>query len=351
MLGSPSAVIPTEAWDPVGAAMSRLVDGLVGHGHEVTVFAGSWSEEQGAATVRPRPVGGQRHAYPAQHWQHEVDHVARVLTAIDAAADHGRPFDLVHDHGDFAAVALADRIPIPLVHTLHGPITAELADLYARHSETAHLVATSEGQRASFPADLRTIDVVPDPVDVGAWPFQPHKEGYLLWVGGFDDLPAAGEVAAAARAVHVPLIIHAPVHRGRERFFDTHVAPHLDDDQVRYVGEGPRGRQQQLIADASALLLPARRRSERHRQLVLGALAAGTPVIAFAASGVGDVVRDGVNGYLLDHEAGLRAAMSGVRALDPAACRASVDGEFDVETTTRRYERIYQDVVPRVPAP
>ena len=37
----------------------------------------------------------------------EVDHVARSFDAIDAAADDGDPFDVVHDHTGFAALAMA----------------------------------------------------------------------------------------------------------------------------------------------------------------------------------------------------------------------------------------------------
>jgi hypothetical protein len=52
----------------------------------------------------------------------ESDHVACVWGEIDRARERGRPFDVVHDHSGFTAVAMADRICTPVVHTLHGPL-------------------------------------------------------------------------------------------------------------------------------------------------------------------------------------------------------------------------------------
>ena len=298
MLASPSVAIPPERWDAVGTAVSRIADGLVRRGHDVTVFAGPGPMHPTDSGVRVQSVGFQRSNYPVQQWVSDIDHVVRVFGTIEESAAQGRPFDLVHDHCDFTAVALARWLPIPLVHTLHGLVTSQMGALYASYSDCARLVATSEVQLASFPTELHSLSVIADPVDIRAWPFKPNKENYLLWVGGFDDLQAAGQAAAAARAAHVPLIISAPVMRGRERYFASHIVPHLKDDHIRFVGEtSGRPQQQQLISGAKALLVPAQPGRERNRQLILCSLASGTPVIALQDSGVDDILQDGVNGY------------------------------------------------------
>ena len=43
----------------------------------------------------------------------------------------GRPFDLIHDHSGFTALAMADRVSLPVVHTLHGPFNDETSPFYA----------------------------------------------------------------------------------------------------------------------------------------------------------------------------------------------------------------------------
>jgi hypothetical protein len=45
------------------------------------------------------------------------DHVGAAYDAIDVAAADGEPFDVVHDHSGFTAVAMAARVSVPVVHT------------------------------------------------------------------------------------------------------------------------------------------------------------------------------------------------------------------------------------------
>ena len=42
---------------------------------------------------------------------------------------------------------------------------------------------------------------------------------------------------AAARAVDVPLVLAGVIQPGQQAFFDREVAPHIDGDRVRFVGE------------------------------------------------------------------------------------------------------------------
>jgi hypothetical protein len=53
-----------------------------------------------------------------------------VFRALEEAAALGDPFDILHDHCGFTAVAFADRVRIPIVHTLHGPFTTDTTEFY-----------------------------------------------------------------------------------------------------------------------------------------------------------------------------------------------------------------------------
>ncbi len=90
-------------------------------------------------------------------------------------------FDVIHDHCGFTALAMADRIDTPLVHTLHGQFTASTAAFYARHGHKAALVGISRAQLESAPAELAARSAsIPNPIDVRAWPLREHKDDYLL---------------------------------------------------------------------------------------------------------------------------------------------------------------------------
>jgi glycosyltransferase involved in cell wall biosynthesis len=68
-------------------------------------------------------------------------------------------------------------------------------------------------------------------------------------------------------------------------------------DRVEFVGAQPRRRVVELFRSADASILSSSWENFPHT--VVEALAVGTPVIAMAAGGVGEVVQDGVNGLLV----------------------------------------------------
>ena len=105
------------------AASSRssasLTEALVRRGHEVTLFCAPGSASSASVVT----LLDESHPDEIERSLYEVDHVARAFEEIDLAPGDDR-FDVVHDHCGFTALAMADRIDTPLVHTLHGPFTA-----------------------------------------------------------------------------------------------------------------------------------------------------------------------------------------------------------------------------------
>ena len=126
-----------------------LTDALVRRGHAVTLFCapGSRSSAQVVSLL------GESHPDEIERSLYEADHVARAFQEIDLAAGDLR-FDVVHDHCGFTALAMADRLETPLVHTLHGQFTASTAAFYAHHGHKAALVGISRAQLSSAPAGL-----------------------------------------------------------------------------------------------------------------------------------------------------------------------------------------------------
>jgi len=337
MLAPPWIPIPPPGYGGIELVVSLLCEGLVRLGHDVTLFAAPGSR----SSAMVREVLPRCHPDKIGHALYEVDHVARVLAALDQSADQGEPFDLLHDHCGFTAVALADRIALPVVHTLHGAFTADTSAFYSRYAENAWLVAISKAQRASAPPGTRITDVVPNPIEVSDWPYRSQKRDYVLWVGRFDDFKGAHRAIAAARRADVPLVLAGPIQPGQETYFRTEIAPHLDGEHVRYLGEVGGRRKQHLFANARALLMPIRW-NEPFGMVMVEALACGTPVIAFPEGATIEIVQHELNGYLVEDEEAMAAAIADVDQLDPAACRQSVALRFNPEAVALGYEDVYR---------
>ena len=95
-----------------------------------------------------------------------------------------------------------------------------------------------------------------------------------------------------------PLVLAGPVQPGQEEYFDREIAPHIDDAQVRYVGEVGGEAKNELLAGADALLMPISW-PEPFGMVMIEAMACGTPVIAFGEGSAPEVVRHGVGGMIV----------------------------------------------------
>jgi glycosyltransferase involved in cell wall biosynthesis len=337
MLAPPWIPIPSPGYGGVESVVSTLTEALIGRGHDVTLFCAPGSASR-ANVVSPLE---QAHPDEIERSLYESDHVGRAFDRIDDAGEAG--FDVVHDHCGFTGLAMANRIDTPLVHTLHRAFTADTAAFYSRHGHKAALVGISRAQLASAPPELQTIGLIPNPINVRAWPLQERKGDYLLWMGRIAPEKGPHRAIAAARAVDVPIVLAGVIRPGQQAFFDGEVAPRIDGTNVRFVGEVRGSAKRSLIARARGLLMPIRW-EEPSGMVMIEALACGTPVIAFPEGVARELVTDGTTGFLVRDERAMADAIGGLPRIDPRVCREWVRRYCDVDVVAPAYERSYRSV-------
>jgi glycosyltransferase involved in cell wall biosynthesis len=342
MLAPPWISVPPPGYGGVEWVVSSLTEALVARRHSVTLFCAPGS----VSSARVSTLLASAHPDEIQRSLYEADHVARAFDAIDLAADEGRGFDVVHDHCGFTALAFANRLRPPLVHTLHGPFTEATAAFYAHHAHKATLVGISRAQIASAPAGLRATESIPNPIDLRAWPLQEVKDDYLLWVGRMTHDKGPDLAIAAARAAGVRLILAGVIQPGQREYFDREVAPHLDGDRVHFVGEITGSVKRSLFANARALLMPIRW-AEPFGMVMIEALACGTPVIAFSRGAARELIIDGRTGFLVDDEHAMAAAVHRLSCIAPRDCRQWVAEHCDADVIAGEYEGAYRAAIAR----
>jgi glycosyltransferase involved in cell wall biosynthesis len=341
MLAPPWISVPPPGYGGVEWVVSSLTETLVARGHSVTLFCAPGS----ASSARVVTLLDRTHPDEIDRSLYEVDHVARAFREIDRAAQRGRGFDVVHDHCGFAALAMADRLGTPMVHTVHGAFTESTAAFYARHGSKARLVGISQAQIASAPPGVGGLVAIPNPIEMRTWTVRERKDDYVLWVGRMTSEKGPQRAIAAARAANVPLVMAGVIQPGRQAFFDQEVAPHIDGDRVRFLGEIGGSGKRALFAGARALLMPIRW-DEPFGMVMVEALACGTPVIAFPEGAARELVIDGHTGFLVDDEATMASAIGRVSEISPRECRRWVSEHCDADVVAAAYERTYRSVVP-----
>jgi glycosyltransferase involved in cell wall biosynthesis len=329
--------VPAPGYGGIEEVVRLLCDGLAARGHDVTLFAPPGSDSRAAVV----PVLEEAHPDEIQKAQYEADHVARAFAEVDAAAERGEPFDVIHDHVGHTALAMADRVSAPLVHTLHGPFDEAACRFYAQHGRKARIVAISQAQLDSAPPEMGGGDVVHNPIDCSEWPFRAAKDDFLLWIGRMSPDKGPQRAITAAREAGAPLVLAGPVQPGQEAFFAEEVEPQLGRDGVEYIGEAGSERKRDLYLRARALLMPIRW-PEPFGLVMVESLACGTPVIAFPEGSAPEVVEHGRTGFVVEDEHAMAEAVDRLHEIDPADCRAACERRFGVAAVVAGYEEVYR---------
>ena len=340
MLAPPWIPIPPPAYGGIESVVALLTDALVTRGHQVELFCAPGSTS--SAVVRPLLDG--TYGDSIERAMFEADHVARAFAEIDAAAERGHPFDVVHDHCGYTPLAMADRLQTPTVHTVHGPFDDDAARFYAAHGEKATIVCLSEAQAREAPPGLPIAATVPNPIDLDAWPERDDEREYLLWIGRMNPVKGPHLAIRVARQIGQPLVLAGPVQPGFEDFFQTEVEPHVDGEQIRFIGEVGGEDKLRVFARARALLMPIRW-SEPFGMVMVEALASGTPVLAFPSGAAPEIVAHGETGFLVEDEAEMAAHVEAAMRLDPARCRAAVADRWSSARVAAGYEDVYRSAM------
>ena len=336
MLAPPWIAVPPPGYGGVEDVVSVLTEALVRRGHSVTLFCAPGS----ASSATVVTLLDETHPDEIERSLYEVDHVARAFEAIELATD-GDAFDVIHDHCGFTALAMADRIATPIVHTLHGQFTPSTAAFYLRHAGKAALVGISRAQLASAPPGLGPIAAIPNPLDVAAWPLVERKDDYMLWIGRMTPEKGPHRAIAAASAAGVPLVLAGVIQPRHRAFFEREVEPQIDGIRVRFVGEVAGAAKRSLFAHARGLLMPIRW-DEPFGMVMVEALACGTPVIAFPEGAARELVVEGRTGFLVDDERAMAAAVDRLETIAASDCRNWVARHCDLDVVAAAYERTYR---------
>lgn len=303
-------------WQPVTptggtveAAVGRLADALVAAGHEVTLFAAPGSHSRARVVC----VLDGAHEREVGTSMVEADHTARAFAAVERAELNGKPFDVLHDHSGWTALAMADRLTVPVVHTVHGPFDDKARAWYRAHGPKAAIVCRSQSHAAARPAGMRVEAVVPNPVE----PVSAAKDDVVLWVG--PATPGAG-ADRIARAAGLPVV------------------------RAEAVDELDR----ELLTCARALVL-ATTWAEPGDSIILEAMAAGTPVIAPPSGSAPEVVEHGWTGVIVADDAELAAAVDRALAIDPDRCRCRAVERFGPSAAAARYAAVYRSIARPLP--
>jgi glycosyltransferase involved in cell wall biosynthesis len=166
------------------------------------------------------------------------------------------------------------------------------------------------------------------------------SDGYLAFLGRIAPEKRPDRAIKIAGLAGVPLKIAAKVDRADAAYFAEEIEPLLGQAHVDFVGEICDLRKPGFLSSARALLVPIDW-PEPFGLVMIEAMACGTPVIAYPAGSVTEVVEDGLTGFIVRNEEEAAAAVGRLGELDRAKVRARFEQRFTADRMAADYEALY----------
>ena len=274
-----------------------------------------------------------------------TDYVAYTVTELGVVGRRAAEFDVIHNHIDYLAFPAARLSATPTVSTCHGRLDLpEVQRVYHDFSEQP-LVAISDDQRAYLPA-ANWVRTVYNAVDVNAYRFRPDPGDYLVFLGRIAPEKRPDRAIEIARDVGMRLVIAAKIDPVDADYWTHAIEPMVtaNPSLIEYIGEVDEHEKNALLGGAWAYLFPIDW-PEPFGLTMAEAMATGTPVIAYRAGSVPEVVEHGVTGFVCQTLSDMIEAVDRVSTIDRAACRQRAEQLFSPAAMADGYERVYTAVV------
>jgi glycosyltransferase involved in cell wall biosynthesis len=313
-----------------------LSEELVRRGHEVTLFA-SGDSRTSAELCACVPESLRRAGPGMNSTVQEVIQLDQVLQQADR-------FDVLHFHTGPIPFPLLNRLEVPHLSTVHGPLdSAEQATLY-RHFDQLPLVSISDNQRRPV-SQANWLGTIHHGLPTDLYSFVATPADYLAFVGRISPEKRLDRAIEIAMAAGLPLKVAAKIDPVDRNYFHQCIEPMLlGNPLVEFVGEVDDQGKQELLGNALALVFPIDW-PEPFGLVMIEANACGTPVIAWRRGSTAEVIHEGVNGYLVESIAEATAAVDRIEQIDRSRVRSHFEVRFSVTRQAEEYEQLYRHLI------
>jgi len=350
---------------------SELVDGLVGKGHEVILFAAHGSHTtarlEDAGVLPTIQTTGQEHSdiYEEQKQNDALRLFTHMLMVMKK--EHIEIAHCMHDEQYMLPLLTQAPKSYHFVLTLHNPIEGMRKTIVEQLARLKHcsLISISDSQRQNVHGQF--FRTVYNGVDMEKFSFGDSVGDHYLSAGRIVPEKGHADAIKACQGIQ-PIHIVGEVRPTQEAksYWNTEIKPFVDGKDVVYISVVNHHTMSHEFRFAKAFLFPVHW-EEPFGLVMIESMATGTPVIAYARGSVPEVIKDGITGYLVNESpdairgqwsikktgiTGLREAIERIEHM-PAdeyqsmrlACREHVKQNFSLEKMVDGYEEVYTSLV------
>ena len=185
-------------------------------------------------------------------------------------------------------------------------------------------------------------------VELSKYTFQPEvaKDAPLVFLSRIEKIKGAHTAIEVAKKTGRRLLIAGNYLTEGEagRYWQTEIQPHLNKDGIEYVGTVDDVQKNQLLGQAAAMIVPIEW-SEPFGIVFAEALACGTPVISCPRGALPEIVRQEIDGYLINNLEEACDAVNNLDKINRHNCRQRAEAFFSAAVIVEQYENLYTRLI------
>ncbi|HEX2865893.1 MAG TPA: glycosyltransferase family 4 protein [Ignavibacteriales bacterium] len=333
----PFAPVRTDTAGGAEHVLEMIDEALMEAGHNSIVIACEGSKVKGKL-IKTQGVHGS--IDPGTTELFEKEHLEAIEHAL-----RSNEVDLIHMHGiDFAQYI--PKTTVPILVTLHLPLSWYPQDKLTNPPKGVYFNCVSRSQFQSRPEMPSLLGFIGNGIRLEKFQVKTGKHNFALSLGRICWDKGYHAALDASKKAGIPLIIAGelfPYEYHRE-YYNKEILPRLDGIDYKFIGPVGLEKKKRLLSAARCLLVPSLV-PETSSLVAMEALACGTPVIAYPAGALCEIIDDGVTGFIVNSIDEMAGAILRSGEIKAEVCRSAARKRFSSGRTIKEYFRLYENII------
>lgn len=331
--------VPPLLYGGIERIIDMLIKEYIKKGHEVILFG--HKDSKTGATLIPYPSTNSNGIKNILKNTLSVSKILTNKTLQDA--------DVIHSFGRLAYLTplLPTSFPILMSYQREPTISQVKKAMRLSKKDTLHFSGCSEyiaSQIRPYAPSYAVYNGVP--IEIYDYKNKIEQDAPLVFLGRVEHIKGAHIAIEVAKETGRKLIIAGNIPKDDEKtgYFAREIQPHLDNNQIMYVGAVNDQQKNEILGKAAAFLMPILW-NEPFGIVMAEAMACGTPVIGFGRGSVPEVVRQDINGYICQTLPQMIEAVEKIDAISRLEVRKDAEERFSATLIADHYLEIYQKII------